>query len=103
MERTLFVAIIDDDRDQCQTLADILEEFGCTVACCWEPKAAVRLCSSRQFDLIILDEALRRECLQSGADEVMLKPLDIPHLLRLADVVRRGGDCHTECGSALPA
>jgi CheY-like chemotaxis protein len=124
MERTLRVAVIDDNRDQCQTLADILEEFGCAVSCCWEPTEAVALCYSQRFDLVVLDikmpgvsglevlatidhgrhgcivvatglqdEALRRECLEAGADEVMLKPLDIPHLLNLAEEIREKGDC----------
>jgi CheY-like chemotaxis protein len=130
MERTLLVAVIDDNRDQCQTLADILEEYGCSVTCCWEPRAAIGLCSSQRFDLILLDlkmpgvsgleilsglesvqhgcivvatgwqdEDTRRECLEAGADEVMLKPLDIPHLLELAAEIREKGDCREEAGS----
>src|SRR5437879_3450450 len=106
MGRTLSVAVIDDNRDQCQTLADIFEEFDCEVVSCWEPRGAIDLCHSTRFDLILLDlkmpgvsgieilsalepvrhgcivvatglqdEALRQECLQAGANEVMLKPL----------------------------
>lgn len=134
MEERLFVAVIDDNRDQCVTLADILEEFDCDVTCCWEAREAIALCQSRRFDLIVLDikmpgvsgievlsaleasrhgcivvatglqdDALRRECLDAGADDVMLKPLDIPHLLELADAVRVTGDCRAECRSEAVA
>jgi len=134
MERRLIVAVIDDNRDQCVTLADILEEFDCDVTCCWEPLSAIDLCQSRRFDLIILDikmpgvsgmdilaaihghrhgcivvatglqdEDLRRECLEAGADEVMLKPLDIPHVLELAEEIRATGDCRAECESPAAA
>jgi CheY-like chemotaxis protein len=127
VERNLLVAVIDDNRDQCQTLAEILEEFHCEVTCCWEPRDAISLCRGHRFDLIVLDikmprvsgieilvslerdrhgciviatglqdEALRRECLAAGADDVMLKPLDIPHLLELAEAVRKNGDCQVE-------
>ena len=47
------------------------------------------------------DEELRRECLAAGADEVMLKPLDIPHLLKLTEEVRKTGDCREECQSPV--
>jgi CheY-like chemotaxis protein len=128
MEERLFVAVIDDNRDQCVTLADILEEFACDVTCCWEARDAIELCKSRRFDLIVLDirmpgvsgfdilvalesgrhgrivvatglqdEALRLQCLEAGADAVMLKPLDIPRLLELADAVRVSGDGHAAC------
>src|SRR5438270_597151 len=129
MGRTLSVAVIDDNRDQCQTLADIFEEFDCHVVCCWEPREAISLCHGTRFDLkmpgvsgieiltalepvrhgcIVVatglqDDLLRQECLQAGADEVMLKPLDIPRLLELAETVRATGDCRKPGVGAVTA
>jgi DNA-binding response OmpR family regulator len=49
----------------------------------------------------VADRAIKRAALRAGADAVMEKPVDIPHLLRIAREVRVNGDCK-ESAAAVP-
>jgi CheY-like chemotaxis protein len=55
MASRLAVLAVDDDPDQCETLADLLDEFDCEVTPCSSPHRAIELSQGRQFDLVLLD------------------------------------------------
>lgn len=55
MPSRLAVLAVDDDPDQCETLADLLGEFNCDVTPCSSPHRAVELSQGQHFDLVLLD------------------------------------------------
>jgi len=53
--QSIRVLLIDDDPAQCETLADILDEHGCVVHPCSDPRRGAALGRGQRFDLVLLD------------------------------------------------
>jgi DNA-binding NtrC family response regulator len=55
MEPTLSILIVDDHPAMCQTLQDILEDEGYTVRAVQSGNAALGICKTCEFDVILMD------------------------------------------------
>jgi DNA-binding NtrC family response regulator len=60
------ILIVDDDRETCRFMADLLERSGREIETAYEPTAALALVREQSFDLVISDINLNAE--QSGLD-----------------------------------
>jgi DNA-binding response OmpR family regulator len=49
------VLVVDDDPDQCETLAELLAEYDCDVTPCSDPHRAIELSRAQRYDLVLLD------------------------------------------------
>lgn len=49
------ILLIDDDPQQCESLADVLEGLDCAVTACTDPLAALELSRGEAFDLVLID------------------------------------------------
>lgn len=49
------VLLVDDDPEQCETLADLLEALGCAVTARTDPVEALRASRLSVFDLVLID------------------------------------------------
>jgi DNA-binding NtrC family response regulator len=55
VEPTLSILIVDDHPAMCQTLQDILEDEGYTVKAVQSGNAALKICETCEFDVILMD------------------------------------------------
>jgi CheY-like chemotaxis protein len=99
MAPSLTILVVDDDPDQCESMADLLAEFDCDVTPCSNPHRAIELSQARQFDLVLLDimmhamdglELLRQVKLHGHLCIVMLTGAIEPELKAAA--IRAGAD-----------
>ena len=51
----LKVLMIDDDKDMCDELAEIIEDFGIEVTAVCDPEKGLKLAQEKEYDLLLLD------------------------------------------------
>lgn len=118
-QRDASVLVVDDDPDLQLLYAAQLEALGCEVECVGNSQACIVRSAEKAFDLILLDDHLKRgergseiarsipvvdgyrprvvivsgspapEDLPDGADEWITKPMRLDHLGRIIDGVKR--------------
>jgi CheY-like chemotaxis protein len=49
------VLLVDDDPEQCESIADLLEALGCAVTARTDPAEALRESADAPFDLVLID------------------------------------------------
>jgi CheY-like chemotaxis protein len=49
------VLMIDDDKDMCEEMVEILEGDGIDVTAVWDPARGLKLAQERKYDLLLLD------------------------------------------------
>jgi CheY-like chemotaxis protein len=49
------VLMIDDDKDMCEEMTEILEDNGIEVTAVWDPVRGLELAQEKKYDLILLD------------------------------------------------